>query len=115
MQVDDDDDDAQSNSDNKKTGWKPGKPDYFHGDRNKFESWMNQIEIHLELEDVPNDWRKTVVAASFLRGSAQHWFQPFLTAYFSSGKRDDRSGMMEDFDIFKRELKKLFGQNNEVN
>jgi len=100
-----DDDDVETG------GWKPAKPDYFHGDRARFDNWSNQMLMYLYLSQVPND-KRTLVATTFLRGNAQQWMKPHLTKYLAT--RRDPEGMFTDYTVFQRKFKELFGISNEV-
>ena len=109
---DEESEDEEIGKANDKATWQPAKPDYFFGERHKYEAWINQIELYLILKNVPNDRSKTLLAGTFLRGNAQHWFQPYLTKYLKDGS--DKTGIINDFQKFKRELHALYGFTNEV-
>ena len=46
------------------------KPDFFYGDRNKLDDWLNQIMLYFPLEGITNEQRRCRIAASYLRGEA---------------------------------------------
>ena len=58
---------------------KVAKPDFFHGERNKFNSWVNQILLYFRLESI-SESKQPLIAASFLRGEAEQAIRPRVTA-----------------------------------
>ena len=62
---------APATADNKK-GDKAAKPDFFYGDRNKVDDWFNQLYLYFHLEGFTSEQRKSLFAASYMRGEAQH-------------------------------------------
>ncbi|GIZ39173.1 hypothetical protein CKM354_000256400 [Cercospora kikuchii] len=93
--------------------FKPAKPDHFYGDRNKFDDWVNQMDMFLMFNPVEGNL-KTVFASTYLRGSAQNWIKPHLKVYLDSEGRQDPTGMFRDYTTFKIKLKEIFGSSNEV-
>lgn len=88
----------------------PAKPDYYYGDRNKLEDWFNQLQIYFIFHQTANAV-KTVYASSYLRGRAQHYFKPLLSAYLQD--RTDSKGVFTNFNAFKAYMKEVFGITNE--
>ena len=88
----------------------PAKPDFFYGDRNRLEDWFNQLSIHFFFHGTSNNV-KTMFAASLLRGRAQHYFKPLLSAYLTD--RTDSKQVFANFNAFKLYMKEVFGITNE--
>ena len=89
---------------------KVAKPDFFYGDRNKLDDWINQVYLYFRLEGIP-DGRRSLTAASYLRGEAQQWIRPRLTDVLAHGK--DSGGIFGDFDKFCEELRGIYGLSND--
>ena len=87
-----------------------GRPDMFEGVRDKLDDWLNQLELYFMFLRTPLPSR-TLLAATFMRGRAQHWFKPQLTKFMD--EQDDPKGIFDDFDNFKGEIRQIFGVNNE--
>ena len=51
-------------SDNDKV--KVNKPDIYHGDRNKLDNWLTQVDVYFAFNHVPKG-KKTLFASTFLR------------------------------------------------
>jgi len=48
------------------------KPDTYHGDRNKLEAWLLQLDRYFHLEgDRVEDDNKVVLATTYLKGDAE--------------------------------------------
>ena len=84
------------------------KPDYFYGDRNKVDDWLNQLRMLFFFKKTP-DIQRTVLAATYMRGRAQHWLKPELASYLSNQGAVPATHMMKDFNAFARQLKIIFG------
>jgi len=86
------------------------KPDFFYGERSKFEAWALQIDLYFYF--TPEDEnRKAVLATTYLRGPAEHWVKPFLNRYMAG---TDNTGMFSSWGHLKQALKSVFGISNEV-
>lgn len=92
----------------------PGaKPDFFYGDRNKVDDWLNQMRMHLFFKKT-HDQQKTMVAITYLRGRAQHWMKPETTRFLSDPSGADPKGMMLNFEKFAEQLKMIFGASKDA-
>ena len=58
---------------------KVARPDFYYSDRNKLDDWLNQIVMYITYRDVKTE-DQLMIAASFLRGDAQHWARNKITA-----------------------------------
>ncbi len=106
------DDDGDSSDDEVKVSSKIkiNTPDKYMGERTGLEDWITQVEVYFSFYPVP-DSKKTLLASTFLRGRAQHWFKPSLRKYLD--RDEDPGGIFANFDSFKGELRRVFGISNE--
>ena len=90
------------------------KVDHFYGDRVKMRQYLAQLKTIFELrpKKYHKDHSKVLFASAHLRGSAFHWFEPYLTDYLDH-TRDSQEGdtvaIFADFDKFQEQLKQVFG------
>ncbi len=89
---------------------KVAKPDFFYGDRNKLDDWLNQVMLFLRQERIQPE-QKTFTAVSYLRGEAQQWIRPRLNDALEHKK--DTGGMFSDFDNFLSEIRGIYGLSND--
>jgi len=86
------------------------KPDPYHGDRRKLETWLLQMDrhFHVEGDKIEND-DKVVVASTYMKGDAEKWVIPILRKYMDDTKVDeDNTTLVEDWTAFKAELRRVF-------
>ena len=86
---------------------KVARPDLFNGDRNKLDDWLLQFDIFFKLENdtVEQEDRATLVA-SYMRGPALKWVQPYLKKYMdANNQEDDIIRMFEDYEWFKAKVR----------
>ena len=108
-QRNDDDDVEMGDAVARSSDSKVAKPDKYHGDRDGLEDWLLQLDMYYQFNEVD---KKTLFAATYLRGRAQHWFRPLLRAYMDDNKDEDE--LFKDFKNFKGEIRRIFGTSNEV-
>ena len=88
---------------------KVAHPEFYHGQRNKLSTFITQVTMVITLQ--PNRFTteeaKVLYAGSFLRDTAFLWFQPSVTA-------NPKPDYMFDFNKFCTELRKTFGDPDEV-
>lgn len=87
-----------------------GKPDFYHGDRGKLDDWLNQLDLYFMFENVAQN-RRTLFAITYMRGRAQHWIKPRLTAHFQ--EEEDEEEIIVNFNNFKAAIRRVFGISNE--
>ena len=97
------------------SGTKVAKPDLFHGDRLKLEDWLLQFDLFFKFEDDRvNDKDKASLMASYMRGAALKWVQPYLKKYMDNGNSDTTiTRMFDDHNEFKAKLRQTFAVANE--
>jgi hypothetical protein len=86
------------------------KPDTYHGDRNKLEAWLLQVDRYFHLQgDRIEDDNKVVLATTYLRGDAEKWANPILQRYMDDSIEDaDNTALVEDWDAFKTKMRQNF-------
>ena len=89
------------------------KPDYFYGDRNKVDDWLNQLRLYFFFKGTTTA-QKTMMAATYMRGRAQHWFKPEITSFLQDPGSADPKGMMRNFEVFAKQLKIIFGASEDA-
>ena len=92
---------------------KASKPDLFHGDRTKLESWLLQLNLYFHVVDKEHEWAekdKVLLAATYMRGRAADWISPYVTKYLeqTNEEGDQVDGLIEDYNKFCDELRALF-------
>src|SRR5947207_134221 len=70
---------------------KVSTPDTFNGQREKLKPFLAQVELYMQFNSglFTDDENKVLFAASYLRGAAFNWFQPFQTTYLSKKQLQD--------------------------
>lgn len=86
------------------------KPDLYHGDRNKLEAWLLQVDRFFHLQgDRIDDENKVVLATTYLRGDAEKWANPIIQRYMDDSIEDaENTALVEDWDAFKIKLRQNF-------
>ena len=87
------------------------KVDFFYGDRNKLDDWINQLLLHFELDGISSHKKRCLIATMHLRGEAQHWMRPRTKDFIMHQK--DESGIFSNFVSFCNEMKTIYGFSNE--
>lgn len=87
------------------------KPEHFKGERNKLEDWFNELMNYFMLANIQDGTKQCLVAASYMRGEAQHWIRPKLRAFFLT--QQDPEGIFSNFGNFMRVVNGIYGLNNE--
>lgn len=90
-------------------------PDLYHGDRKKLREFLTQLDIYFTLrpQEFSSDIQKIYFAASYLRGAAFNFFEPYLKR-LSGGTQNTTIPMLVSIEQFKEELTRTFGDINEV-
>jgi hypothetical protein len=91
-------------------------PDLYHGDRDKLEDWLIQVDLYLRFGPKVADDEKGLLVASFLRGKALKWIKPSMKRYMDDNDTtgDEINLLFEDYDNFKSKIKAVFGPANEA-
>lgn len=85
------------------------KPDTYHGDRNKLEAWLLQVDRYFHLDNKIEEADKVVWATTFFRGDAEKWANPIIRRYMDDSIEDtENKELVEDWDTFKNKMKEIF-------
>src|SRR5438874_412000 len=107
---------AEKDSTRQKTV-KVSTPDTFHGEREKLKPFLAQVELYMQFNSglFSDEENKVLFAASYLRGTAFNWFQPFQTTYLSEDPPQDSEAhkLLTSYTEFKKRLTEVFGMVNE--
>jgi hypothetical protein len=88
---------------------KVAPPEYYNGAKLKLTTFITQVTLVFKMQPsrFPDEETKVLYAGSYLRDTAFLWFQPFVTAIPSPP-------FMQNFNLFCTELKRSFGDPDEV-
>ena len=86
------------------------KPNLYHRDRKKLETWLLQVNRHFHLlGDKIDDNDKVVLATLYLRGDAKKWATPIIQRYMDNNIEDDENiALVYDWDAFKTKMRQNF-------
>lgn len=63
--------------DSNKKNVKVAQPDLYHGEREKLEDWLMQLDLYLTFQETNLPAQKrTAFAITYMRGRAQKWIAP---------------------------------------
>jgi len=90
------------------------KPESFDGTREKLEDWLMKFDLFFMFqgERIPEEKRVTFVS-TFMKDRAFTWIKPFLRRYHGEDNSTDLDPWIEDFDLFKEQIRQVFGVHNE--
>jgi hypothetical protein len=86
------------------------KPDLYHGDRTKLETWILQFDRYFHMAgDNIEDNDQVIHATSYMKGDAEKWVAPMLRRYMDTSIKDKENvKLFEDWDLFKAKLRQVF-------
>lgn len=90
-------------------------PEIYHGDRNKLDDWLMELEIYFRLDKKVDARNQVLFAATLMRGQAQKWIKPYLKKMISGGATAEERKWLTEFDEFKDHIETVFGASNEKN
>ena len=82
----------------------------YYEDRTKLKNWITQIEIYFTFYLVSKN-KKTLLTFIFFRERVQHWLKSNLRKHLENEK--DLREIFINFDVFKKELRRVFEIFNE--
>jgi len=95
---------------------KVGTPDTYSGGKDKLKPFLAQTELYTNFNRdlFITEADKVLYTASYLRGAAANWFQPYQANYLSNDETTPETrDILESYDNFKKQLYKIFGLVNE--
>jgi hypothetical protein len=99
-------------------GFKVEPPEKFDGKRSELRSFLTHAKLYLTFKEhlFPNEAKKVLAVAAFLKGQAFEWFEPRMRDYLENDAEDRESATDELFatyDNFAKELESVFGEVDE--
>ena len=91
-------------------------PDLFYGDRKKLRGFLTQLDIYFTLRpnEFSTDIQRIYFAASYLRGAAANWMEPYLRKLSTGTTIDNLVPLLDTYQQFLQEINKTFGDINET-
>ena len=89
-------------------------PEKYEGGRNELRTFLTNIDLYCGFNQVPNDQEKILMANTHMKGKAAMWMQPyvedFLAAPSDNGTREETRALFKDWNSFKEEMSRIFGE-----
>ncbi|KAL2006536.1 hypothetical protein VTN00DRAFT_9204 [Thermoascus crustaceus] len=109
--------DSSDHEINSKT--KIAKPDLYYGDQPKLQTFISQLELYFFFNphEFPNEERKVMFAATYLRSMAAKWFDPYLKDRLERTPeqwRAETTEIFNSFNMFLNQIRQNFGDLDEV-
>jgi hypothetical protein len=89
--------------------------EYFHGERSKLRSYLMQVKLvhSLNPSKYASETNKVLIAATYLRGDAQSWFELYFTRHLDGDDDKETRAIFNKFTLFEAKLKQVFGSVDE--
>lgn len=90
--------------------------EYFRGERSKLRAYLMSVKlIHsLDPKKYDTETNKVLIAASYLRGDAQAWFEPYFTHHIEQDEDDkEAKKIFSSFAYYESKLRQVFGNVDE--
>ena len=92
-------------------------PEKFDGSHNDLWTFLTSVELYCEYHEVPNDQEKILVTSTYMKGKAARWMQPYVKDFLKDvkgkGTKDETQELFDNWDNFKKELGRIFGEIDE--
>lgn len=101
---------------NEKPSRKPkmATPEKYDGSRTELRTFLTNIDLYCEFNEVPNDQEKILMASTHMKGRASNWMQPYVEDYLSDidtrGTKDETRALFASWAEFKKEMGHIFGE-----
>lgn len=94
-------------------------PDTFDGNRQKLQGFVSQLERYIRIYSDQFEYEedKVLFASTYLRGTAERWFEPYLNEHLHKPKTaqsQTTKDMFNDYSKFVTHLKRAFNDVDEV-
>ena len=89
--------------------------EFFHGERAKLRAYLMQVKlVHaLNPSKYSSESNKVMIAATYLRGDAQSWFEPYFSKQLDGDDDPETIRIFKSFDYYEEKLKQVFGNVDE--
>ena len=89
-------------------------PEKYDGSRNELRTFLTNIDLYCEYNEVPNDQEKILTANMHMKGKASDWMQPYVEDYLANisqrGTKEETQSLFESWTNFKTEIGRIFGE-----
>jgi hypothetical protein len=93
---------------------KMSAPEKYDGSREELRTFLTNIDLYCEFNEVPNDQDKILMASTYLKGKASNWMQPYVDDYLADvtqhGTKEETRAMFASWTEFKQEMGRIFGE-----
>lgn len=93
---------------------KMASPEKYDGSREELRTFLTNIDLYCEFNEVPNDQEKILMASTYLKGKASNWMQPYVDDYLTDitqhGTKEETRTMFASWTEFKQEMGRIFGE-----
>jgi hypothetical protein len=62
---------------------KMSAPEKYDGSREELRTFLTNIDLYCEFNEVPNNQDKILMASTYLKGKASNWMQPYVDDYLA--------------------------------
>ena len=90
--------------------------EYYHGEKAKLRPYLMQIKLVHALNPPKysgSESNKVMIAATYLRGDAQAWFEPYFTKFLDQEDDEETKKTFKSFKYFEKKLKQVFSNMDE--
>jgi Retrotransposon gag protein/Zinc knuckle/WCCH motif len=89
--------------------------EFFHGERAKLRAYLMQVKlVHaLDPSKYASETNKVLLAATYLRGDAQSWFEPYFSKFLDGDDDEEAKRTFSKFAYYENKLKQVFGSADE--
>jgi hypothetical protein len=93
---------------------KMASPEKYDGSRSELRTFLTNVDLYCEFNEVPSDQEKILMASTYMKGKASNWMQPYVDDYLKDidahGTRDETKTIFNSWTNFKEELGRIFGE-----
>ena len=101
-------------ADDKRNRLKLNPPEEYFGQRDKLDSWLIQYKLYFAFKGSEvKTTHKIIYAITYFRGQTGNWIKPKVSVYLEDPSDTDIKIFFKDWEIFKKEIRRVFGIANE--
>ncbi|EOA86091.1 uncharacterized protein SETTUDRAFT_28783 [Exserohilum turcica Et28A] len=94
-------------------------PEKFDGTYTELWTFLTNIDLYCEYNRVPTDQDKILVTSTYMKGRAAKWIEPYVKDFLKDadnlGTKSETRGIFGNWDNFKKEIGRIFGEIDEKN
>ena len=96
---------------------KMAPPEKFDGNSHDLWTFLTNVDLYCEYNEVPMDQDKILMASTYMKGRAAKWMQPYVKDYMKDqanrGTKNETQELFKSWDEFKKEMGRIFGEIDE--